>query len=285
MDRPVPAGAMRDTGSIKSILFYVHEDDALEDRLQLALSLARACSAHLELLGVTPVEAYTMIDTYGGTFMSAEIDRILEDQAEKLRSRVEARLGNEDVSWDYRSVTSNLAGELIGSAALADLVVLGREPRFREFGRTGVSLAGEFLHKARTPALVPGQSGDPFDPFGPAVIASNGSFEAANAVRAAIGLLKIASRVRVVRFTEKKTAAFPDTSLLEYLSRHGIHADLQTVELKGEAGASLLDYAARADASYLVVGAYSHSRAGEFLFGGVTRDFHRESPISLLMAR
>ena len=60
-------------GSIKSILFQVHEDDALEARLQCALSLARSCSAHLHLLQVVPLEAYTVVDTYGGVFASGEI--------------------------------------------------------------------------------------------------------------------------------------------------------------------------------------------------------------------
>jgi nucleotide-binding universal stress UspA family protein len=32
------------------------------------------------------------------------------------------------------------------------------------------------------------------------------------------------------------------------------------------------------------MGGYSHSRAGEFLFGGVTRDLLRACPISLVMA-
>ena len=43
-------------------------------------------------------------------------------------------------------------------------------------------------------------------------------------------------------------------------------------------------YAVLAGASYLVMGGYSHSRAGEFLFGGVTRSLLREFPISLVMA-
>jgi hypothetical protein len=47
---------------IKSILFVVHEDPGLEARLQAALCLARACSAHLQLLQVIPLEAYTVVD-------------------------------------------------------------------------------------------------------------------------------------------------------------------------------------------------------------------------------
>ena len=66
------------------------------------------------------------------------------------------------------------------------------------------------------------------DPTGPAIIAWNGSFEAANAVRLSLGLLKLASSVRVVHVTSvpQKKELFPGTRLLEYLSRQGIESEL-----------------------------------------------------------
>src|SRR5689334_13982120 len=73
---------------IKAILFAVHDDDELETRLQAALSLARACSAHLQLVQVIPLEAYTVVDTYGGAFVSGEIVEALEEQAAKLRNQL-----------------------------------------------------------------------------------------------------------------------------------------------------------------------------------------------------
>ena len=120
-----PAG-----GSIKSILFVVHEDDGLEARLQAALSLARCCSAHLQLLQVVPVEAFTVADTYGSTFVSGEIVEALEEEADKLRIRLESHLRSEDVSWSYEVTTSAIIPELLQNAAFSDLVVMGRSPPF-----------------------------------------------------------------------------------------------------------------------------------------------------------
>jgi nucleotide-binding universal stress UspA family protein len=94
----------------------------------------------------------------------------------------------------------------------------------------------------------------------------------------------VASDVRVIRFAEEKDAAFPDTRLLDYLSRHAIHAELDTRAPPAEFGAGLIEYASKAGATYLVMGAYSHTRAGEFLFGGVTRELLRACPIPLVMA-
>jgi len=284
IDRPAATAAQYGRSSIGSILFVVHEDDQLYARLQAAFSLARACSAHLQLLQVVPVQAYTVVDSYGGTFASGEIVEVLEEQATKTRQELEAHLAKEDVSWSYDIETSAIVPELLRNAAFADLVVIGRSPPFHEFSRTGPGLLGELLCSTRTPLCVPGDETRTLDPFGNALIAWNGSIESANAVRSTIGLLSMAATVRVVRYTEEKELALPDTRLLEYLSQHGVHAELETHLPRDYVGVDLLNHAARVGAEYIVMGGYSHSRAGEFLFGGVTRELLRRCPISLVMS-
>ena len=282
---PAPQGFQENSGvPIKSILLVVHEDDALEARLEAALSLARACSAHLQLLHVVPLEAYTYADAFGGMFVSGEIVRTLEKGAAKLRASLERRLKKEDVNWSYEVASAATLPELLKHAAFADMIFIGRQPRWHEFGRTGPGLLGALVCSSRTPLCVPGDQGATFDPFGKAVIAWKGSIEAANAVRASIGLLRMASAVRVIRYDEDDETGFPDTSLLEYLSRHGIQAEMETHSPKVEIGYDLINFATRERAEYIVMGAYSHTRAGEFLFGGVTRELLRNCPISLVMS-
>jgi nucleotide-binding universal stress UspA family protein len=70
-----------------------------------------------------------------------------------------------------------------------------------------------------------------------------------------------------------------------------VHAEYSVIE----AGVDIHDQAviadtlaARAkalDASYLVMGGYSHSRVGEYIFGGVTRTMLSQAPVPLLIAR
>jgi nucleotide-binding universal stress UspA family protein len=284
IERPVAAIDSTASSPIKSILFGVHDDDELDSRLQAALSLARSCSAHLHLLQVVPLEAYTVVDTYGGTFVSGAVVEALEEQAAKVRIRLEAQLEKEDVSWDFEDLTSATIPELLQNAAFADILFIGRQPPFREFSRTGPGLLGALVCTARTPLCIPGDGSTRFDPFGKAVIAWNGSAECANAVRSTIGLLKMASGVRVVRFTENKELRLSDERLLEYLSRHDVHAEMDTHLPRTDIASDLLEYASRAGAEYIVMGGYSHSRAGEFLFGGVTRELLGSCPISLVMA-
>ncbi|MEP0643735.1 universal stress protein [Parasphingorhabdus sp.] len=46
----------------------------------------------------------------------------------------------------------------------------------------------------------------------------------------------------------------------------------------------LLNEAENMQAAYLVMGAYGHSRAREFLFGGVTRSLFKNSPVPLVVS-
>lgn len=275
---PTPAG-------IRTILFHVHDDDALDKRLQVALSLARAFGAHLHLLHVTPVEAYMVTDAFG-VFVSPQILQALEQEAAKLRARLQAQLAGEDVSWDYEDVTGELMAHIVQCASLADVVIAGRHPRQRDFNGPAVTFLGNVLETIRTPLLIIGDEADSIDPFGAAVVAWNGSYEAANALRAAVPMLKLASRVRLVKIEEQPQGRFPSTRALEYLSRHGVHAELcERIQFADEIGQEIVDQAVADRASYVVMGAFGHSRAGEFLFGGVTRSLLKACEVPLLMAR
>lgn len=286
MDRPEAISKSQQLAGagIKSILFHVHDDDTLMDRLQLVLSLARACGAHIHCLHVTPIEAYTVVDSFGGTFVNQEIVDVFQEQASKLQQRIESRLQLEDVTWDYEEVTGALLPHLVHSAALADIVITGREPHEREFGGPAVTLCGDLLAQLRNPLMITSDDGAEFDPFAPALIAWNGSYESMNAVRAALPLLKMANNVCVVQFSEERDRRFPSTRLLEYLSRHGISANLETHTTTGEVGDALIRCARADGAGIIVMGAYGHSRAGEFLFGGVTRALLKRCPIALVMS-
>lgn len=269
---------------IKTILVHVQNDDGLGDRMQVALSLARAFGAHLHLLHVTPIEAYTVTDAFAA-YVNPSIVEVLEDEAAKLKGKIEQQLAKEDVSWDYEDITSSLMPHLIQRAALADLVVIGRQPHDREFGAPAITLLGDMLYRIRTPLLIAGDEARGIDPFGPALVAWNGSYEAANAMRAAVPLLRLSSEVRLVSIKEPREDRFPSTGALEYLSRHGIHAELvEPVRIVNSFVDDLLDQAHLEGAGYMVMGGYGRTRAGEFVFGGVTRSLLKRCPISLVMA-
>jgi nucleotide-binding universal stress UspA family protein len=60
-----------------------------------------------------------------------------------------------------------------------------------------------------------------------------------------------------------------------------LHAVAKTAAPTAEA---ILSTAQVMKAGYIVMGGYGHSRAREYLFGGVTRHMLMESPIPLVLA-
>lgn len=277
---------------IKTILLHILDDEFHDQRIDTALALARACSGHVSCLHVTPIEAYVVYENFGGVFVMTDVMQAIDQRNADLEFRMKDRFGREDVSWDYEHVTGNVASILLSRAALADILITSRQPPRRDFVGPTVGFLGDLLHRSRTPLLIPGSNGSPFDPNGLALIAWNGSIEAADAVRASLGLLKLASSVQVLQVPEDKQrpAAFPSTKLLEYLSRHGVHADLMvepspTGDVVYDVVAAMIVAEARgAGAAYIVMGGYSHARIGEYVFGGVTRTLLKDCPVALVVA-
>jgi nucleotide-binding universal stress UspA family protein len=279
--------------SIRTILLHILDDEFHDQRIDCALSLARTCSAHLSCVHVTPVEAYVAYDKLGGFFVLDKVIRAVDERDAKLRKKVEERLAREDVSWNYAQITGNVAAALVGRAALADLLITAREPSHHDYLAPTIGFLGELLHRSRTPLFIPAFPQKSFDPTGAAVIAWDGSFEAANAVRSALGLLSLASEVRVIRIREDRAderKTFPTTDVLEYLSRHGIHSELKSEEPPGTQATQevvsgmIVAEALATGASYIVMGGYSHTRVAEYAFGGVTRTLLKECPVPLVVA-
>jgi len=276
--------------TVKTILLHVQDDSSLDQRLQSALSLARSCEAHLSCLHVTPIEAYVAFDSFGGVFVMSDVIKALDEGEANVRSRLEERLGREDVSWDYVQITGNVISQIISHAALADLIVVGRDAHRSDFVGPTIGMLGDLLYRSRTPLFVTGSDGVACDPTGTALVLWDGSYEAANAVRSSIGLLKLASNVMVLQIEDKKEKQFPSTRLLEYLSRQGIHADARIepfVEPKSDdqfLSEHMIARAESLDRGYIVMGGYNHSRIGEYMFGGVTRYMLANSTVPIIIA-
>ena len=271
---------------MKSVLLHIQDDEGLEVRLQVALAIARASGGHLTCMHVTPMSAFVGFETLGGAYVMTDLLDRLEKHETAMRARIEAHMGTEDVAWSYERQTSDSVSALVDHGALADLIVVGRSQPSQNSAYRPISIIGQMLKSSHTPLLVCSKDQKRFDPLGPAVVAWNRSFEAANALRAALPMLKQASAVHIVTVDEDKDFDFPPLSPSEYLSRHDVHAEMIR-ETKGTQSVDdrLVASAQSLGASYLVMGAYGHSRAREMLFGGVTRNLLKECALPLVLAR
>lgn len=109
----------------------------------------------------------------------------------------------------------------------------------------------------------------------------NESTEASRAVAMTLPWLKLMSGVTVLS-SEKRKAGAKD--LVEYLSWHGIPAHVVYLDKKGpNIGDAMLNVCAEQQVGFLVVGGFSHARARELLFGGVTRHLLTHSSIPTMM--
>lgn len=269
---------------MKTILLPIHEDDGAEARLQVALDLARAHGAHLHCLHVTPFTAYVAADSFGGVFVLPDLVDAVNEQATRLRSETEARLAREDVPWSYEHGDGDPAATIVDRSSLADLIVLSparREPRPSD----PLPIAGDVAIHARTPVLVVPAAAKGFDVAGKAFVAWNGSPEAAHALKAALPLLRLASAVVIATVEEPSDDTLPPLDACEYLSRHGVKAEVLAVKRgSGSIADTLLAARDRVGAGYVVMGAYGHSRMRELVLGGVTREMLRGAPTPLFLA-
>jgi nucleotide-binding universal stress UspA family protein len=269
---------------MKSLLLHIQDDTGLESRLQAALALARAHNSHLTCLHVTPISLYMVADGTAGVYMMPNFIENLDLMEKKVRARVERHLANEDVSWDYNHMEGEPAQVLVSRSALFDLIILGRS-NHRETRYTPLTLIGDVLEAAGTPIWVQPEMQHIVDPLGPALVAWNGSFEAANAIRAALPLLQKAAAVHIVTVEEPEDHVLPALDASIYLSRHGVESDLHArSSLDMPVDRAIMDVITETNASYVIMGGYGHSRAREYLFGGVTRSLLKDCPVPMVLA-
>lgn len=270
---------------MKSIMLHVDEDAGFSGRLQVALDLVREFGGHLTCVQPIAFEMAFAGDFYGAP-LAVAIDTARE-RARTHRAEVEAHLAKEDVAWTWLSETRGAPGTLLDNASLHDVGVLSA---FADGGPgSRISpLIGDMAIHARTPVLVVPPHTTSIDIDRPAMVAWNGSVEAANALRAAIPVLKRAGSVHLAAIAEKSGAAEPGlttTEAAEYLSRHGVTCEVVKMPADAEGIAhTLLAAALVREVGCIVMGAYGHSRLRETIFGGVTREMLASVQVPLLMA-
>ena len=266
---------------MKNVLLLVHDDAGQEARLQCALDLARAVGGHLTCVDVSILPRF--MDDY--ISMGGQVLLVADEQAREARNRarLEARLAQEDVPWNWTDVTGEMSDCLRKAARLSDVIVVNA--RLDHFPhREMAHLAGELIVKSGRPLLAVPQNAKRFEPAGPAMIAWDGSPAAEAAMRASLPLLALADSVTLVEI-EDGSVRLPAEAAAEYLSRHWLKPVIRRLPaITDDVGTVLLNETRSGNAAYLVMGGFSHGRLIETLFGGVTRQMFAEAEIPLFLA-
>ena len=269
---------------MKSVLVHINRDEGQEARLQAALDLLRTFGGHLTCLQVAPLEALASIDAYGAGYLLGEAVQQIREIEDEEKQKLETRLQNEGVSWDWVNEAGDAARSICNHSSLADIVVVSK-PEAGKPSSLSSQVASDVVLRSRAPVLVVPEQSRGFDATLPAAVAWNGSAEAGIAIRDALPLLQRASTVSLLAVAEESEYDLPAIDASTYLARHGVISDL--IELKTHGGPitdTLLDAASAQSAGCLVAGAYGHSRLQENILGGVTRGLLQKSTIPLLLA-
>ncbi|MDO7835998.1 universal stress protein [Sphingobium sp. HBC34] len=268
-----------------TILLHIHDDLGMESRLQAACDLARAASAHIQCVQVTPMLETIAAGAGDGLGYAPAIAAELHAIDETFRTRIEARFAQEDVAWDWRQMEGDSLPNLLAAAKLADVIVASLPAMGQGGGGDPLPIAADLALGGRTPVLAVPLAAEGWAVTGRALVAWDGSPAAAAALRAAVPLLRLAEAVEIVTIGADGATTFPATDAPAYLARHGIKAQLhvrphgdRTVE------AALRDMITALRADWVVMGAFGHSRWRELIFGGVTRSLLRTAPVPLLLA-
>lgn len=141
-------------------------------------------------------------------------------------------------------------------------------------GQTSVSAVfTALLMDAHAPVLI--MRGGAAPKFGKVAIAWDGGLEVSRAAKAALMFLRAASSIVIIQSTDNldefdKSQSEP-SRLLDWLARHDLTATLEPMPDNKDVAVDILAACATSSIDLLICGAYGHSRAREFIFGGVTR--------------
>jgi nucleotide-binding universal stress UspA family protein len=145
---------------------------------------------------------------------------------------------------------------------------------------------GLAFESGRPVLLLPpeGQAGHRFDDI---VIGWDGSRAAARALADALPICEVAASVTVVTVAGEKALpeGAPPADVIRHLSRHGISAEVaHLTAVEQDVGGALRSYCKQSGADLLVMGAYGHSRAREFVLGGATHSVLHKPSLPVLMS-
>ncbi len=267
---------------MRSILVHADASAALDARLETALSLGRQHNAHVRFMISTAFRNFIAMDPFGGAYLASGAMAAVQEQDSKLAEQLAEKLAGEDVASDVVQADGDVVAVMASAAALADLAIVS----LNGWGEPGgpSTLAGDLALAVSTPVLALPKAAKMLDLEAPAMIAWNGSPQAANAIRAAVPLLIGRKQVSLVVVGDDDGGLAAEDAL-RYLSRHDIHAELHMVPPVEETVDMALERAAlELKVELIVMGAFGRSRLRETLFGGTTKYLVEGGQFALLLA-
>jgi nucleotide-binding universal stress UspA family protein len=274
--------------SFNTLMVHVDLDGPIDERARLAAELAGRFDALL--IGISAWAPRGAFIADSGVIESVPNESDLEVMSGLLKAKGEefrALAGREGRPVEWRSALELPSEFILREVRAADLVIIGsiRHPVLRDPYRS-IDPAAVLLNAGRPILVVP--PGVTSLPGKRVAVAWKDTREARRAIQDALPLLQNAETVAIVEFCERGEE--PETQrrlkdVLQYLVRHGVGAAYERVRpIDVTVTNSLLHFVQDDAIDLIVAGGYGHSRLGEWIFGGVTRDLLTNGPVCCLIS-
>jgi nucleotide-binding universal stress UspA family protein len=277
--------------SYKTIVVHLDADPRREERLRVALELAKTHDAHVVGLFAPARERAPSYALAEAGERVSEIDerraREVLVAAERQFRAAASSAGAAMAEW--RPASYDPLAAVQHSARYGDLLVAG-QPQPTADGTRSISLgfAGQLLLSVGRPVLFVPYAGSFAAPGKRVLVAWNASREAARAVSDALPLLRRAAEVVVAAFDAERSGDHgqePGADIALYLARHGVKVTVTRESGAGiDVGNQIISRAFDFDSDLIVMGAYGHSRVRELMLGGATRTLLESMTVPVLMS-
>ncbi len=271
--------------SYATLMTYIDFNDTPKDRVSLAAGLRDKFNAILIGLCALAIKPLFLDETFS-TYRVTDADlAIIKDKIASKGDWFRRLAQTEQRTVEWRPVLDFPIDVLAREARSADLAIIGQTKSLGD-AYSCLDPGAAILRIGRPTLIVPdGVTSLRADSV---VVGWKDTREARRAVRDALPFLRSARRVTIAEISQpggEDTAAEHITDVTNYLARHGVSGHARViVDRDISAAQQLTSLAQEEGADLLVVGAYGHSRLGEWFFGGVTRDLLATSPICCLMS-
>jgi nucleotide-binding universal stress UspA family protein len=279
---------------LRRLLVHVDGSPRSTQRLQIARRLAQSCDAGVTaMLAVEPawvaVPMAGMGDAGGAILLQAAED----ERRQRARAQFDELMATPGPGVTWCDAGNSPALTAFAQRALYnDLLVMGQHDPddALAWGVPGDFVPSAVIASGR-PALVVPSVGDHPKIGQRVLVAWKPTREAARAVSAALPMLQSAQAVDVALWSEPSDSrdgsepAARDVWLEDWLQAHGVQAQMLHQGADGRAvGDLLLLLAAERSSDLLVMGCYGHTRAREWLLGGVTHRVLHSMKLPVLLA-
>ena len=242
--------------SIQHLLVHVDASERATARLDFAVALAKRFQAKLTGL-------FAQKESFGPSIVARRASENLLKAMDETRARFEAAATAAGVTGEWWQVEhgehTNVVTQTVICSRYADLAILGQHDP--DASVVPEDLVEQVLLNSGRPVLVFPHIGRFGAPGGKALIAWNGSREAARAVNDAIPFMQSAESVTVLAVHAGEMphdpGKVPNVDIVAHLAAHGIEASMERLPLSEIAFAdAVLNRCYETDSNLLVMGGY-----------------------------